>query len=73
MIRYVEVTREDIERAGGLASEVLRVTTDNLPPQTRRLLEQLEELVTERSAELGMDRNDYRFSRRERGSGRGWV
>src|SRR5690606_496669 len=65
MIRYVEVTREDIEQASRLAAEVLRVTTDDLPPQTRRLLEQLDELVTERSRELGMDRSDYRVSRRE--------
>jgi hypothetical protein len=65
VIRYVEVTQEDIEHASRLAAEVLRVTTDDLPPQTRRLLEQLDELVTERSEQLGMDRNDYRFSRRE--------
>jgi len=64
-IRYLEVTAADIEHANRLAAEVLQVTTDDLPPQTRRLLEQLDELVTERSERLGMDRNDYRFSRRE--------
>jgi DNA primase len=64
-VRYIEVTREDIAVADQLCAEVLGRTMDELPPGTRRLLLSIDRLVTERSEQLGMDRNDYRFSRRE--------
>ena len=38
-IEYIEVTREDIAIANRLAHEVLGRSLDELPPQTRRLLE----------------------------------
>jgi hypothetical protein len=37
VIRYVEVTRADIEQASRLAAEVLRVTTDDLPVSAETL------------------------------------
>ena len=40
-IEYIEVTREDIALANRLAHEVLGRTLDELPPQTRRLLDAL--------------------------------
>lgn len=64
-VRYIEVTRADIELADELCREVLQRTMDELPPGTRRLLLAIERLVVERSEQLGVDRNDYRFSRRE--------
>ena len=63
-LRYIEVTREDIRVANRLAHEVLGRTLDELPPQTRRLLGLIDEMVTEGTKRLGVDRSDFRFSRR---------
>jgi hypothetical protein len=63
-IRYVEATREDIATANRLCAEVLGRSLDELPPQTRRLLGLLDALVTTESQRLGIDREDFRFSRR---------
>ncbi|MFC1641663.1 CHC2 zinc finger domain-containing protein, partial [Myxococcota bacterium] len=64
-IRYVEVTRQDVEVANHLAHEVLGRSLDELPPQTRRLLGVLDDLVSKETKKLGIDRADYRFSRRQ--------
>ncbi|HEY6727819.1 MAG TPA: CHC2 zinc finger domain-containing protein [Polyangiaceae bacterium] len=64
LIRYVEVTATDIAMANRLAREVLGRSVDELPPQTRRLLEQVDRMVTDEAQRFGMDRNDYRFTRR---------
>ncbi len=64
-IRYIEATREDIALANRLAHEVLGRSLDELPPQTRRLLELTDELVASETKRLGIDRCDYRFSRRQ--------
>jgi hypothetical protein len=71
-IRYVEVTREDIAVANRLAHEVLGRTLDELPPQTRRLLGLIDEMVAEGAKKLGMDRSDFRFSRRQVREYTGW-
>ena len=63
-IRYVEVTLEDIALANHLAHEVLGRTLDDLPPQTRRLLQLIVGLVESNCAAQEMRRVDYRFSRR---------
>ncbi len=65
VIRYVEVTLDDIATANALAHEVLGRTLDELPPQTRTLLRLIVEFVAERAKTLEMSRSDYRFSRRE--------
>lgn len=62
---YIEATLDDIEVANRLAHDVLGRTLDELPPQTRRLLLLLDQLVREACERLKMDRPDYRFSRRE--------
>ena len=54
----------DIETANRLAHQVLGRSLDELAPQTRRLLMALDKMVTTRCAELDMDREDYRFTRR---------
>ena len=62
-LRYIEVTRGDIELANRLAHEVLGRSLDELPPQTRRLLGLVDELVGAESKRQGLDRCDTRFSR----------
>ncbi|NRA34978.1 MAG: hypothetical protein HRU17_16750 [Polyangiaceae bacterium] len=65
LVKYIEVTRADIAIVDDISREALQRTMDELPPGTRTLLTALDELVTKRSVQLGQDRNDYRFSRRE--------
>jgi DNA primase len=71
-VRYIEVTRDDIATANRLAHEVLGRSLDELPPQTRRLLGLLCEMVRKRCDELGIDRGDYRFTRRDVREHTGW-
>jgi len=71
-LRYIEVTREDIAVTNRLAHEVLGRTLDELPPQTRRLLGMLDEMVSEATSQLGVDRSDFRFSRRQVRERTGW-
>ena len=65
VLSYIEVTRDDITVANRLCHEVLGRSLDELPPQTRRLLGLVEELVHDGCARQGMVRQDFRFSRRE--------
>ncbi len=55
-----------------MAHEVLGRSLDELPPQTRRLLELLEELVSAECEALGVDRGDFRFTRRAVREACGW-
>ena len=64
-IEYINVTPYDIEIANGLAAEVLGRSLDELSPQTRRFLILLHEYVTQRCQALSLDRNGFRFTRRE--------
>jgi len=64
-LRYIEVTKADITTANRLCHEVLGRSLDELPPQTRRLLGLVEAMVKERSGKAGVDREDFRFTRRE--------
>jgi len=72
VLRYIEVTRSDIALANRLAHEVLGRSLDELPPQTRRLLGLVDELVTEGTKQQGVDRSDFRFSRRLVRERTGW-
>lgn len=71
-VEYIEVVLSDIEVANRLANEVLGRAVDDLPPQTRRLLQLIDEMVTQVSARKGIDRSDLRFSRREVREHAGW-
>jgi DNA primase len=63
-LRYIEVTLEDIALANALAHEVLGRTLDELPPQTRRLLGLIVEMVQEDCRAQQVPRAAHRFSRR---------
>jgi hypothetical protein len=64
-VRYIEVGRSDVELANRLCHEVLGRTLDELPPGTRKLLGLLDAMVTVGCERHGVDRVDFRFSRRE--------
>jgi hypothetical protein len=69
---YVEVTLEDIEVANRLAHEVLGRTLDELPPQTRRFLTLLLEMVTRACQERKVEQPEYLFSRADIRRYTGW-
>ena len=71
-VEYIEVTLDDIATANRLAHEVLGRSLDELPPQTRRLLLLIDEMVAKQCEQLKMERTDYRFSRREVRQYTGW-
>ena len=71
-VAYIEVTLRDIETANRLAHEVLGRSLDELPPQTRRLLLLIEDMVSAGCVRLQMERNDFRFSRRDVRAHTGW-
>jgi DNA primase len=65
LVEYVEVTEEDIAHARKLAAAVLGRSLDELPPQTRALLEKLQAYVEGRAKAEQVDAGDVRFTRRE--------
>jgi DNA primase catalytic core len=64
-VEYIEVTTGDIAVANRLAHEVLGRSLDELPPQTRRLLLLIDEMVTQACNEQRIERTEYRFSRKQ--------
>lgn len=71
-VDYIEVTLDDIAVANRLAHEVLGRSLDELPPQTRRLLLAIDNMVTAECERQQMERSDYRFSRRDVRAFTGW-
>jgi DNA primase catalytic core len=71
-VEYIEVAISDIAVANRLAHEVLGRSLDELPPQTRRLLMAVDEMVTSECERQKMERSDYRFSRRDVRAYTGW-
>ncbi|CAG0969943.1 DNA primase [Burkholderiales bacterium] len=71
-VEYVEATLPDVALANRLASEVLGRSLDELPPQTRRLLVHLDDMVTSLCEKHGVAREDLRFSRRDVRAATGW-
>jgi DNA primase catalytic core len=70
--QYIEVTIDDIEIANELANEVLGRSLDELPPQTRRLLIMIDEMVKAVCEKEAMARETYRFTRRQIREHTGW-
>jgi DNA primase catalytic core len=64
-LEYIEVTLDDISTANRLAHEVLGRSLDELPPQTKRLLLLTDEMVSAECARQKMEREDFRFSRKD--------
>ncbi len=71
-VEYIEATLDDIAAANGLAHEVLGRCLDELPPQTRALLDLIERMVAARRAERKIERADVRFRARELREFTGW-
>jgi DNA primase len=71
-VEYIEVTLEDIAIANRLAHEVLGRSLDELPPQTRRLLLLVDDMVSGKCRQLKMERTEYLFSRRDVRQYTGW-
>ena len=65
VIEYIEVMLNDIAEANTLAHEVLGRSLDELPPQTRRLLELIDGYVSEQCTTQQIRRSDFHFSRRQ--------
>jgi DNA primase len=71
VVEYIAVTLDDIALANQLAPEVLSRSLDELPPQTRRLLEHIRAIVTtKRKTESG--KIAATFSRKEARDAAGW-
>ncbi len=71
-IEYIEATLSDIETANRLAHEVLGRTLDELPPQTRRLLDHIHQMTVEHCLAEQIEQKDYRFTRRDVREWIGW-
>jgi DNA primase len=71
-VTYVEATTFDVETANRLAAGILGQSLDELPPQTRRLLELLDATVTRIAATDQIDRVMVRFTRRQLREELGW-
>ena len=63
-LSFIEVVPADIEVANRLCHEVLGRSLDELPPQTRRLLMLIEQMVSDACKAKAIERRDYRFTRR---------
>jgi DNA primase catalytic core len=72
LVEYVEATLDDVALGNRLASEVLGRSLDELPPQTRRLLLHLDELVAAACEKQAIAREELRFSRRDVRRFTGW-
>jgi hypothetical protein len=64
-VTYIEATVGDIALANRLAHDALGHSLDELPPQTRRLLTALDEMVTGIAEVQEIDRDRVRFTRRQ--------
>lgn len=69
---YIEVTTQDIALANRLAHEVLGKTLDELPPQTRKLLKEIQVWVRQCCKADGIEQRDFRFSRKQLREVTGW-
>ena len=71
VVEYIAVTLDDIALANQLAPEVLGRSLDELPPQTRRLLEYIRQLITTKR-KIESTKTASTFSRKEVRDLSGW-
>ncbi len=64
-LAYIEATKADIALANQIAHEVLGRTLDELPPQTRRLLSQLQAWVGDSAGGQALPLREVRFTRKQ--------
>ncbi len=64
-LEYIEVTTQDIALANRLAHEVLGKTLDELPPQTRKLLKEIQVWVQQSCKVDRIEQRDVRFTRKQ--------
>lgn len=64
-LEYIEVNPQDIQIANQIAHEVLGRSLDELPPQTRKLLELIYQMVQHTCTSTALKQSDYRFSRKQ--------
>jgi DNA primase len=64
-LAYIEATRDDIALANTIVHDVLGRTLDDLPPQTRRLLTLVRDMVREMASAQGIATREVRFTRRD--------
>ena len=72
IVEMIPVTIADIEAANEIAPEVLGRSLDELPPQTRRLLESIKVYVARQCQKKKLDQDRFFFSRRELREETGW-
>ena len=72
-LQYIEVTLDDIKTANYLAHDVLGRSLDELPPQTRKMLVELQKMINDVCEKQKMEQCDYRFSRRDLREKMGWT
>jgi DNA primase catalytic core len=72
-IEYIEVMPADIALANEVAHEVLGRSLDELPPQTRRLLDLVSDHVERECVEKEVMRSDLRFFQRDVRDWTGWT
>ena len=71
-VEYIEATADDVAVANRLAAAVLGRSVDELPPQTRRLLHQVQALASKRATDEKTPVQAVHFSRRELREALGW-
>ena len=71
-IEMLPVTIEDIEAANRIAPEVLGRSLDELPPQSRRLLESIKQLIRAKMKAEKIEQRITLFSRKELRDKTGW-
>jgi DNA primase catalytic core len=71
-VKYVEATIDDIAVANELAHEVLGRSLDELPPQSRRFLDLVYEMVQTACDQKQIDQTDYRFTQKDARAYTGW-
>jgi len=63
-LEYIEATPDDVKLAEELMRRVLGPSLDELPPQTKRLLSLIEQMVKQECERQEIETDDYRFTRR---------
>jgi len=71
-VEHIEVSLEDIATANRLSGEVLGRSLDEMPPQTRRFLDLLHEMVVKTRSEKKLEQRQCLFTQREARAFTGW-